>query len=191
MPSCLSPHFPWPLALLTCSPQTLPTVAHGRILICARSPSSYSPVFWGHGVGDTPSCARAALPDPYRDWAALGGPGSRRGGPAGWAALRPCPPRPVSAQGFPLRRRGLAKGQRDISTHRCGDARRERDPPCVCVHSHCPSGFSPQDRFSDLALPVWELPLRSPLSLAEKPGGASPAHAQSKEPAWIGNIFFL
>lgn len=46
--------------LLTCSPQTLPTAAHRCILICTSTPASYSPIFWGHVVGGTPSCASAA-----------------------------------------------------------------------------------------------------------------------------------
>lgn len=105
IPSCLSPRFPWPLVLLTCSPQALPTVACGSILICTSTPASYSPVFSRRGVGDTPSRACVARPDPCRDRAALGGLGVRRGGPAGWGPLRPpgrARPRPVRTQGFPL-----------------------------------------------------------------------------------------
>lgn len=138
--------------LLTCSPQALPTVACGSILICTSTPASYSPVFSGRGVGDTPSRACAARPDPCRDRAALGELGVRRGGPAGWAALRPprpCPPPARQHAGIPhLRRSGLAERQRDISTHRCGDARGERDPLCVCVYPLCPSSFSLPGRFS-------------------------------------------
>lgn len=180
IPSCLSPRFPWPLVLLTRAPQALPTAADRRILICASTPGSYSPGFWGRGVGDTPSCACAARPGPWPGDSALDGR------PGGWAALRP-----GSTQGFPLRSRGLAKGQCDISALRSEDARDERDPLCVSplLLQLLPPG--PVFRQPHLALSARELPLRSPQCLAEKPGGASPAHAQSKEPEWTGNISFL
>lgn len=91
--------------LLTCSPQTLPTAAHRRILICTSTPASYSPVFWGHGVGGTPSCASAARPGPYRDRATLGELGVRRGGR--WGGLPSDRARPRSLSTSPCTTVGM------------------------------------------------------------------------------------
>lgn len=191
--SCLSPRFPWPLVLLTCSPQVLPTVACGSILICTSTPASYSPVFSRRGVGDTPSRACVARPDPCRDRAALGGLGVRWGGPAGWGPLRPpgrARPRPVRTQGFPLCG-GVAWPRGSATSPRIAVGVRGANATlCVSVYPLCPSSFSLLGRFS--ARPTLpSLALHSPLCLAEKAGGASPAQAQWKESAWSGNISFL
>lgn len=135
IPSCLSPRFPWPLVLLTRAPQALPTAADRRILICASTPGSYSPGFWGRGVG-TP---RPVPAQPGR----VPGPGTRRwtggladGLPSGPAARRD------SLCGAVAWPRGSATSPRFALGMRGTNV-------TLCVYPHCSSSFSLPGRFSD------------------------------------------